>query len=108
MSWNLFTHISDIRFWIRSARSDAQLQRLRSEHDNARSLHLLYREREDPWGLESPHFRYQQSKYSTMLSLLPKRRYKRALDLGCGLGNLTRRLLNHAEHVLGIHVSPVA
>jgi SAM-dependent methyltransferase len=108
MSWNLFMQIADIRFWIRSALSDAQLQRLRREHNNSKSLDLLYAERKDPWGLESPHFRYQQSKYSTMLALLPRRRYKRALDLGCGLGNLTRRLRNHADHVLGIDVSHVA
>jgi SAM-dependent methyltransferase len=108
MSWNLLTQITDIRFWIRSALSDAQLQRLRRKHDNSKSLDLLYAERKDPWGLESPHFRYQQSKYSTMLSLLPKRRYKRALDLGCGLGNLTRRLRNHADQVLGIDVSQFA
>jgi predicted TPR repeat methyltransferase len=43
-----------------------------------------------------------------MLSLLPSRRYKRALDLGCGLGNLTRRLGKHADHVLGIDLSHVA
>ena len=100
--------LSDIRFWIRSARSDAQLQRLRSEHDNAQSLDLLYQERKDPWGLDSPHFRYQQIKYATMLSLLPSRRYKRALDLGCGLGNLTRRLGKHADQILGIDLSHVA
>ncbi len=100
--------LSDIRFWIRSARSDAQLQRLLREHDNAQSLDLLYEERKDPWGLNSPRFRYQQIKYATMLSLLPSRRYKRALDLGCGLGNLTRRLRNHADQVLGIDVSHVA
>lgn len=47
-------------------------------------------------------------KYATMLSLLPIRRYKRALDLGCGTGNLTRRLSAHAEQVLGIDVSQVA
>jgi SAM-dependent methyltransferase len=108
MTWNPFIFVSDIRFWIRSARSDAQLQNLRREHDNAHSLDLLYEERKDPWGLDSPHFRYQQSKYAAMLSLLPSRRYKRALDLGCGLGNLTRRLCNHADYVLGIDVSRVA
>jgi SAM-dependent methyltransferase len=108
MIWKLFMCVFDIRFWIRSARSDAQLQRLRSEHDNAQSLNLLYQERKDPWGLDSPRFRYQQSKYSTMLSLLPSRRYKRALDLGCGLGTLTRRLRNHADEVVGIDVSHVA
>ncbi|MCU1243631.1 MAG: hypothetical protein JWO71_4357 [Candidatus Acidoferrum typicum] len=108
MIWDLFLCVFDIRFWIRSARSDAQLQRLRSEHDNAQSLNLLYQERKDPWGLDSPHFRYQQSKYSRMLSLLPSRRYKRALDLGCGLGTLTRRLRSHADEVVGIDVSDVA
>jgi SAM-dependent methyltransferase len=108
MTWNVFTWLSDIRFWVRSARSDAQLQRFRSQHDNAQSLDLLYEERKDPWGLDSPHFHYQQIKYATMLSLLPRRDYKRALDLGCGLGNLTRRLRNHADQVLGIDVSHVA
>jgi SAM-dependent methyltransferase len=108
MSWNSFMWPADIRFWIRSARSDAQLQRLLSEHDNAQSFDLLYTGRKDPWGLNSPHFRYQQIKYATMLSLLPSRRYKRALDLGCGLGNLTRLLRNHADQVLGIDVSQVA
>ena len=108
MTWNLFMWLSDIQFWIRSARSDAQLQLLLREHDNAQSLDLLYEKRKDPWGLDSPHFRYQQIKYATMLSLLPSRRYKRALDLGCGLGNLTRRLCNHADQVLGIDVSHVA
>ena len=100
--------ISDIRFWIRSARSDVQLQNLRREHGNVQSLDLLYEDRKDPWGLDSPHFRYQQIKYAAMLSLLPNRRYKRALDLGCGLGNLTRRLCSHADYVLGIDVSRVA
>ena len=108
MTWNPFIFIPDIRFWIRSARSDAQLQNLRGDHDNAQSLDLLYEERKDPWGLDSPHFRYQQIKYAAMLSQLPNRRYKRALDLGCGLGNLTRRLCNYADYVLGIDVSGVA
>lgn len=108
MTWNPFLFVFDIRFWIRSARSDAQLQNLRKEHDNAQSLDLLYEERKDPWGLDSPHFRYQQRKYASMLSLLPSRRYKRALDLGCGLGDFTRRLCNHADYVLGIDVSRVA
>jgi SAM-dependent methyltransferase len=94
MTWNLFMWLSDIRFWIRSARSDAQLQRLLREHDNAQSLDLLYEERKDPWGLDSPHFRYQQIKYATMLSLLPSRRYRRAR--------------NHADQILGIDVSQVA
>lgn len=108
MIWNPFIWLSDVRFWIRSARSDAQLQRLRSAYDLGRSLDLLYEGRQDPWGLDSPHFRYQQIKYATMLSLLPPRRYKRALDLGCGTGNLTRRLSARADQVLGIDVSQVA
>ena len=107
MGWGV-SSIADIRFWIRSARSDAQLERLRGNHDNAKSLDLLYQRRKDPWGLDSPNFHYQQSKYSKMLELLPRRGYKRALDLGCGLGTLTRRLGEHAEQVLGIDVSQVA
>src|SRR5579864_776566 len=108
MTWPSFISPSDIRFWIRSARSDALLQRLRREHGNAHSFDLLYQERKDPWGLLSPHFRYQQIKYTTMLSLLPSRHFKRALDLGCGLGNVTRRLGKHADEVLGIDLSQFA
>lgn len=103
-----FMSLSDIRFWVRSAQSDAQLQRLRREHGEAQSFDLLYQKRKDPWGLGSSHFRYQQIKYATMLSLLPKRRYRRALDLGCGLGSLTKHLGKHADQVLGVDVSHVA
>jgi SAM-dependent methyltransferase len=43
-----------------------------------------------------------------MLSLLPSRRYKRAVDLGCGLGDVTCRLGRLADDVLGIDMSHVA
>jgi SAM-dependent methyltransferase len=108
MKGNFFTSASDVRFWIRSAWSDVQLRRLLHKYGPARSLDLLYGTRDDPWGLNSPPFRYQQLKYSTMLSLLPFRHYERALDLGCGLGSFTRRLGDYAEQVLGIDLSHVA
>jgi SAM-dependent methyltransferase len=103
------TSLADIRFWIRSARTDALLRRFRNKgHAEQQVFDLLYEERGDPWGLSSPQFRYQQAKYDTMLSLLPDRRYKRALDLGSGLGDLTRRLSRVAEEVVGIDMSQVA
>ena len=108
MKGNFFMAASDVRYWIRSAWSDVQLRRLLHKHGPARSLDLLYETRDDPWGLNSLPFRYQQLKYNTMLSLLPIRQYERALDLGCGLGSFTRRLGGHAEQVLGIDLSHVA
>lgn len=108
MIWNPIIWFSDARYWIRSARSDAKLRRLRREYDIGHSFDRLYEGAQDPWGLDCPQFRYQQIKYATVLSLLPTRPYKRALDLGCGTGNLTRHLSAHAEKVLGIDVSLVA
>ena len=43
-----------------------------------------------------------------MLSLLPGRRYSRVLDIGCGVGVLTRQLAASADHVLGVDISQVA
>jgi predicted TPR repeat methyltransferase len=59
-------------------------------------------------GTGLPAISVPENQIRQMLFLIPTRRYKRALDLGCGLGNLTRRLRNHADQVLGIDVSHVA
>jgi predicted TPR repeat methyltransferase len=43
-----------------------------------------------------------------MVSLLPSRRFRRALDLGCGLGLFSRRLADCADTVVGVDVAPSA
>ena len=75
--------LRDISLWVRSARTDARLSRLRREHGAERAFELLYEQLEDPWACNVPHFRYQRLKYDTLLSLIPPRQYRSALDLGC-------------------------
>lgn len=103
-----FMSLRDISLWVRSARTDARLSRLRREHCAERALDLLYEQLEDPWACTAPHFRYQRLKYDTLLSLLPPRPYRSALDLGCGLGVLTRDLASRAGKVLGLDLSRLA
>lgn len=43
-----------------------------------------------------------------LASLLPSRRFRRALDLGCGLGLLSRHLAACADTVVGVDVAPSA
>jgi SAM-dependent methyltransferase len=103
-----FMSLRDISLWVRSARTDARLSRLRREHGAARAFELLYEQLGDPWVCTSPHFRYQRLKYDTLLSLIPARPYRSALDLGCGLGVLTRGLASRADQVLGVDISRLA
>ncbi|WP_406218779.1 class I SAM-dependent methyltransferase [Streptomyces decoyicus] len=61
--------------------------------------------RPDPWGLAVDD--YEQSKYATTLRQLPRRRYRRILDVGCSEGTFTHRLaaaFPHAE-VTGVDIS---
>jgi SAM-dependent methyltransferase len=105
---NFFMTFRDIAFWIRSARADSRLSRLRLEHGNAAAFDELYGGMKDPFGAELPQYRYQQRKYDSLLSMLPQRPYRRALDIGCGLGSMTRKLAPFAEHILGTDVSGAA
>jgi SAM-dependent methyltransferase len=100
--------LRDISLWVQSARTDARLSRLRREHGAERAFDLLYEQLQDPWACTAPHFRYQRLKYDTLLSLIPPRAYRSALDLGCGLGVLTRDLASRADQVLGLDLSRLA
>src|SRR3984957_11189523 len=102
---NFFMTIRDIAFWIRSARADSRLNRLRHEPGAASACDQLYAGRNDPFGAELPQYRYQQRKYNSLLSMLPRRQYGNVLDVGCGLGTFTRKLAPFAEHILGTDIS---
>ncbi len=105
---NFFMTLGDVSFWIRSARADARLNRLRHEHGSAAAFDALYGGMSDPFGVELPQYRYQQRKYDCLLSMLPRRAYRRVLDIGCGLGALTRKLAPFAEHAVGTDISAAA
>jgi SAM-dependent methyltransferase len=60
----------------------------------------------DYWELETAD--YDQGRFDTQLALLDDRRYRRALEHGCGAGEFTRRLAAIADSVLAVDASGVA
>jgi len=66
----------------------------------------LYRADADPWAYASSP--YEAAKYAATLAALPRARYRRAVELGCSIGVLTRQLAARADAVLGVDVSEVA
>ena len=96
-----FMTIRDVGFWLRSARADARLNRYCHTVGSGPAFDRLYGTVSDPFGTELPQYRYQRRKYDSLLSMLPQRRYRLALDIGCGLGAFTRKLAPFVDRVLG-------
>lgn len=94
MSWR------DIGLFRKSARTDAAIARLRGRA----AFEAAYTDL-DPWASADPAYRYQRRKYEVLLSLLPDRPYRAALDVGCGVGLMSRMLAGRAETVLGLDVA---
>ena len=66
----------------------------------------MYAEQDDPW-----HFRtsaYEREKYAASIAALPPRRYSRALEIGCSIGELTFLLGQRCENVLGVDTASAA
>jgi SAM-dependent methyltransferase len=105
-----FRSLRDVGLFLTSARSDARLLTLRKQTSSALAFDRLYSDApsNDPWAATLPQYQYQRRKYDALVRLLPKPSYRRALDLGCGLGLLTERLAGIAEQVVGIDISAVA
>ncbi|MBY0392118.1 MAG: class I SAM-dependent methyltransferase [Novosphingobium sp.] len=103
-----FMKLRDIGLFLHSARTDARIKRLRAVLGSAAALEAVYEADPDPWAAASARYRYQRRKYEVLTSLLPPRRFRRALDLGCGLGLLSRHLASRADAVVGIDVAPSA
>lgn len=100
----------DVGLFIRSARSDARLTGFRETETCPQAFDRLYATAQDndPWASASTRYAYQRRKYDKLAALLPKRRFARALDLGCGLGLFAERLTDIADEVTGLDVSAVA
>lgn len=65
----------------------------------------------DQWHAEKDPWKYEANdddikRKDILLSEIPKRNYKRVLDIGCGQGFITREL--PGEYVLGIDISSTA
>lgn len=103
-----FMKLRDIGLFLRSARTDARIKKLQPRLGAASALEAVYAADLDPWAAASSRYRYQSRKYEVLGSFLPPGRFRRALDVGCGLGLMSRRLAACADAVLGIDVAPSA
>jgi len=99
-------HPTDIGLFLQGSRIDAKIEKLRKSVGDHAAFNAIYQEYNDPWASVSTKYRYQQRKYEVIISLLPpSQRFHSALDLGCGLGDLSRRLAERSETVLGLDVA---
>lgn len=103
-----FMAIRDIGLFWRSARTDARIGRLRRTLGQAGALEAVYAGDRDPWASAAGAYRYQRRKYEVLAGLLGSRHFGRALDLGCGVGMLSRHLAACADTVVGVDVAPSA
>ncbi len=63
----------------------------------------LYAASPDPWGFRTSG--YERDKYAETLAALPDRRFRSALEVGCSIGELTRRLAPRCDRLLGLDLS---
>lgn len=83
--------------------------RLRRTQGSRGAFEAVYTASPDPWASASTSYVYQQRKYRTLVSLLPAgRRFFRALDLGCGVGLMSKLLVAHADEVVGMDIAQAA
>lgn len=66
----------------------------------------MYAGSPDPWGFRSRW--YEQRKRAVTLAALPDRRYHRAFEPGCSIGELTQGLAERCDRLLATDVSGVA
>jgi SAM-dependent methyltransferase len=66
----------------------------------------LYRADPDPWGFETKP--YEAAKYDDTIAALGSARAANALEVGCSVGVLTRRLASLCDRLLATDLSPTA
>ena len=60
----------------------------------------LHRHAADPWGVDSQW--YERRKRDLLLTVLPRQRFDRALEVGCSTGALTEALAARADRVVAV------
>jgi SAM-dependent methyltransferase len=73
---------------------------------DAAYFEALYREDPDPWRFQTSA--YEDAKYTATVQALGGRRYRSALEVGCSIGVLTRRLAPLTQALLAVDVSATA
>lgn len=104
-----FMSLRDIGLFRRSARTDQAVRTLQAEIGSRSAFESVYSTLDDPWASDDRRYRYQRLKYAGIIAALPPgRRYARTLDLGCGLGLLSRALAARSDEVLGFDIAQEA
>jgi SAM-dependent methyltransferase len=73
---------------------------------SAEHFKRLYHDNPDPWNFKTSP--YEQQKYEATLAALGTRRFEMALEVGCSIGILTRRLAERCESLIGLDFVPDA
>ena len=66
----------------------------------------LYAHEPDPWGLATRD--YERDKYADTVAALDGRRFRRAVEVGCAIGELTARLAPCCDDLLGVDIAEAA
>ncbi|MCQ9615706.1 class I SAM-dependent methyltransferase [Paenalcaligenes niemegkensis] len=66
----------------------------------------LYRQTPDPWSVKTAW--YERRKRSLLMACLPRERYRYALELGCGTGDITTLLASRCNAVCAVDTSETA
>lgn len=74
--------------------------------DRRTRFDALYNENPDPWDCATS--RYERAKRAATIAALEGRDYDRALEVGCGVGELTRELAPQCRELVAVDVSDVA
>ena len=64
------------------------------------ALEAIYAEGDDPWGFRTSP--YEAAKFAATAAALPRPRYRSALELGCGNGELARRIAPRCARYTGL------
>ena len=67
---------------------------------------FVYNNNEDPWNYETSD--YEKEKYEATIEALQKPVYKKALEIGCSIGVLTKMLSERCSSLLSIDINDVA
>jgi SAM-dependent methyltransferase len=63
----------------------------------------IYSAESDPWGYTTSP--YERRKYAATLKVLPRARFRRAFEIGCSIGVLTRMLAARCDRLLAVDFS---
>jgi SAM-dependent methyltransferase len=70
------------------------------------ALLALYDRTDDPWNFRSSA--YEAAKFAATAEALPRARYRSGLEVGCGNGELARRIAPRCDAYTGIDAVPTA